>query len=177
SSVEDLDIAAFADEGNPVAVDEGPDPRPTLLLCPPHPDRLYLAAHVAAGEGLVALGAQLVPKDRAVEVGRALGARGGWGEGPRAAEAWPGLDDRVRARRAALGGNWDELKRLAVALDARASSYVTFPVDAEGCVDLLVLPDETVAMLEVEVMDGDGRVVARAHEGGAERTVTVCSPV
>ena len=37
-------MTAFSDEGNPVAVDEGQDPKPTLLLCPPHPDRLYLAA-------------------------------------------------------------------------------------------------------------------------------------
>jgi hypothetical protein len=177
SSVEDLDIAAFADEGNPVAVDEGPDPRPTLLLCPPHPDRVYLAAHVAAGEGLVSVGAQLVPRERATEVGRAVGARGGWGEGPRPAEGWPGLDDKVRARRSALGGTWEEVFRVAVTLDARAPSFVKLPLEAEGCVDFLVSPDETVAMLEVEVFDGDGRVVARAKEGGADRVATVCSPV
>lgn len=176
-SVEDLDIAAFADEGNPVAVDEGPDPRPTLLLCPPHPERVYLAAHVAAGEGLVALGAQLVPAERAAEVARAVGARGGFGEGPRPAEAWPGLDDKVRTRRAALGGTWEEIKRLAIALDARAPGLVTFPVEADACVDLLVVPDETVALLEVEVLDADGRVIARAREGGAERAATVCSPL
>src|SRR5262249_20892823 len=151
--VEDLDIAAFADEGNPVAVDEGPDPRPTLLLCPPHPERVYLAAHVAAGEGLVALGAQLVPLDRAQDVARAVGARGAFGEGPRPAEAWPGLDDKVRARRQALGGTWEEVKRLAVVLDARAAGFVSFPVEADGCVDLLVAPDDTVALLEVEIMD------------------------
>ncbi len=177
SMVEDLDIAAFADEGNPVAVDEGPDPRPTLLLCPPHPERVYLAAHVVVGEGLVALGAQLVPTERAPDLGRALGARGGWGEGPRPAEAWPGLDDRVRARRASLGGAWEEQRRLAIAVDARSPALVTFPVEADACVDVLIVPDETVAMLEVEVMDGEGRVVARAKEGGAERTATVCSPL
>ena len=176
-SVEDLDIAAFADEGNPVAVDEGPDPRPTLLLCPPHPERVYLAAHIAAGEGLVALGAQLVPVDKALEVARAVGARGGYGEGPRPAETWPGLDDKVRSRRTSLGGTWDEVKRLAIALDARAAGYVTFPVEADGCVDLLVVPDDTVALLDVEVMDSEGRVVARAREGGTDRSATVCSPV
>jgi hypothetical protein len=132
---------------------------------------------VAAGEGLVSLGAQLVPRERAADVGRALGARGGWGEGPRPADAWPGLDDKIRARRVALGGTWEELRRLAVALDARAAGYLTFPVEADGCVDVLVVPDETVAMLEVEVMDGEGRVVARAKEGGTDRTVTVCSPL
>jgi hypothetical protein len=177
SSVEDLDIAAFGEEGNPVSVDEGPDPRPTMIVCPPHPDRVYLAAHVAAGEGLVAVGAQLFPKERALDLGRAVGARGGWGEGPRPAEAWPGLDDKVRARRAALGGTWEELKRLAFPVDARAAAFVTFPVEADTCVDVLVTPDESVAMLDVEVVDGDGRVVARAKDGGVDRATTVCSPL
>lgn len=177
TSMEDLDIAAFADEGNPVAADEGPDPRPTLLICPPHPERVYLAAHAATGEGLVALGAQLVPRERAAEVGRALGARGGWGEGPRAAEAWPGLDDHVRAHRGSLGGAWEEFRRVAIGLDARAETFVSFPIEAEQCVDVLIVPDDTVAVLEAEVMDGEGRVIARGKEGGTERTVTVCSPI
>ena len=47
-SLEDIDLAAFAEEGNPVAVDEGPDPKPTILLCPPHPARVYVAAHAAS---------------------------------------------------------------------------------------------------------------------------------
>ena len=178
SSMEDVDIAAFADEGNPVASDEGPDPRPTLLICPPHPERVYLAAHAASGEGLVVVGAQLVPRERAAEVGQATGARGGWGgEGPRAAEAWPGLDDRVRAHRSLLGGMWEEFRRVAVGLDARTGTFVSFPIEADQCIDMLLVPDETVALLEAEVMDGEGRVIARAHEGGTERTVTVCSPI
>jgi hypothetical protein len=79
-SVEDLDLAAFSDEGTPVAVDDAPDPHPTLLVCPPHPTRVYLAAVAASGEGLVAVGAQLVPPALAAAVGkgdeRAWDARG-----------------------------------------------------------------------------------------------------
>ncbi len=177
SSVEDIDVAAFADEGNPIAADEAPDAHPTILLCPPHPERIYLAVHTAGGEGLVALAAQVVPRDRAAEVGRALGARGGQGGGPRPADAWPGLDDHVRAHRTALGGTWEEFRRIALTLDARSITYAGLPLEANQCVDAVIVPDDDVALLEVEALDGEGRVVARAHEGVRDRTLTLCSPV
>jgi hypothetical protein len=176
-SLEDIDLAAFADEGSPLAVDESPDPRPTLLLCPPHPDRVYVAAHAASGEGLCVIAAQLVPRDRAVDVGRAVGARGALGGSPRTPEAWPGLEDQVRAHRATIGGPWEDQRRVALAVDARAVSAVAFSVDEGGCTDALVVPDEDVALVDVEVVDAEGRLVARAKDGGASRAVTVCSPV
>jgi hypothetical protein len=177
TSIEDLDVAAFADEGNPVAVDEGPDPRPTMLVCPPHPDRVYLAARAASGDGLVALAAHIVPREVAVALARAIGAHGGTGGGPRPAEAWPGLDDHVRARQTALGGSWQETKRIAVAVDARAPTAVSLPIEPDQCVDALVVPDDDVSLLEVEVGDGEGRVIARARDGGVDRSLTVCSPL
>jgi hypothetical protein len=127
-SIDDVDLAAFADEGEPIASDEAPDSHPTILFCPPHPERVYLAAHTASGEGLVGIGAQLVAPDRAVEVGRAVGARGALGQGARPAEAWPGLDDHARAHREALGGRWEEFRKVAVTVDARAPSFVSFPI-------------------------------------------------
>lgn len=176
-SLEDIDLAAFAEEGNPVAVDEGPDPKPTLLLCPPHPSRVYVAAHAASGEGLCVVAAQLVPKERAPEVGRAVGARGTASGPPRSAEAWPGLDDLVRQHRLVVGGSWDELRRVAIAVDARAVSAAAFVVEEGGCSDALVVPDEDVAVVDVDVLDGDGRLIGRAKDGGPARSVTVCSPV
>ena len=176
ASLEDIDLAAFAEEGNPVAVDEGPDPKPTLLLCPPHPARVYVAAHAASGEGLCVVGAQLVPKDRAAEVGRAAGARGATGAAPRTPEAWPGLDEQVRVHRAAIGGTWEEQRRVAIAADTRAVSAVGFNVEEGGCSDALVVPDDDVAVVDVDVLDSEGRLIARAKDGGPARSVTVCSP-
>jgi hypothetical protein len=75
TSIDDVDVAVYSDEGTQLAVDEGRDPHPTVLLCPPHPDRVYVAAHIVEGEGFVVVGAQLVPRDRALIVARALGAR------------------------------------------------------------------------------------------------------
>jgi hypothetical protein len=177
SSVDDLDLAAFDDEGALVAVDEGRDPKPTLLLCPPEPARVYVGARVANGEGLVAVAAQTVPRDRADEIGRAFGAHGVLGGGSRPADAWPGLDDHLRARRAALGGTWEEFYRRAVLLDSRVPTVVGFPIDADQCVDAVLVPGDEIALVEIEAQDDAGRVVARAHEGGSVRTLTVCSPM
>ena len=176
ASIEDVDVAMYSEEGTQLAVDEGSDVHPTVLLCPPHPDRVYVAAHVVDGEGFVAIGAQLVPKDRGVVVARALGARGAVAEGPRPAEGWPGLDDAVRVHHVDLGGTWEEFKRVALPVDARLPTYVTFPVEADQCVDAVVVPDDDVGLLDVEALDGEGRVVGRAHEGAGARSLTVCSP-
>ncbi len=175
SSLEDLDVVVFAEEGNPIAADEGPDAHPTVLVCPPHPDRVYLAVHAASGEGLVALAAQIAPRERAAEVAMKLNARGARGEGSRSAEAWPGLDEKVHAHRAALGGHWDETKRVAVTADARMETVVPLSADANQCIDVLAVADDGVALIELEVADDNGRVLARAHEGARERTVLLCT--
>jgi len=177
SSINDVDVAIYSDEGTQLAVDEGRDVHPTVLLCPPHPDRVYVAGHVVEGEGFVVVGAQLVMKERALIVGRALGARGALGEGPGPADGWPGLLEAVRVHRLSLGGNWEEFKRVAVSVDARVPTVVSLPIDAEQCVDAVIVPDEEVALLDVEALDGEGRVVGRARDGMGARTLTVCSPV
>ncbi len=174
SSLEDIDVAVFAEEGNPVAVDEAPDPHPTVLLCPPHPSRVYAAVHAASGEGLVALGAQIVPRDRAAEIGKALRAHGARGEMP-SAEAWPGLADKVVKHRAALGGTWEEQRRVAVAIDERAPTMVAMPIDAGECVDALVLAGDDASMLDAEVMDDATRVVARNSGIAKDLSLVVCS--
>jgi hypothetical protein len=176
-SVDDLDVAVFSDEGTPLAIDEAPDAHPTTMLCPPHPDRVYGAAHTASGEGLVAVAAQLVPKASAAAVGRVAGARGSTGEGPRPADSWPGLDEMVREHRKALGGAWEETRKVALSVDARAPTMTALILGADECADAVVFPSEDVALLDVEVLDDEGRTVARARESGKARTVTLCSPV
>jgi hypothetical protein len=175
SSIDDLDVAVFADEGNPLASDDAPDAHPTILMCPPHPDRVYVTAVTASGEGLVAVAVQFVPPEHAADVGRALGARGTRFATPKAADAWMGLDDHVRAHRDGLGGKWEEFRRVAVSVDARVPSHVAFPLEADGCTDALVVPDDDVAVLEVEAVDDSGRAIARAVGGARDRFLTVCS--
>ncbi|MFO0678388.1 MAG: hypothetical protein U0169_17760 [Polyangiaceae bacterium] len=177
TTIEDLDLAAFSDEGSPLVIDESSDAHPTLVLCPPHPERVYLASHVANGEGLVVVAAHIVPKGRAAEIGRAFAARGGAAEGARPAEAWPGIDDVVRAHRDALGGTWEEFRKVAVTVDPRASTFVSLPLRTDQCVDAVVLPDDEVGPLEVEALDDQGRMIARAKDGGRNRSLTLCSPL
>jgi hypothetical protein len=176
SSIEDVDVAVFSEEGTQLAVDEGRDIHPTVVLCPPHPDRVYVAAHVVDGEGLVVVGAQLVPRERALVVARALGARGSLADGPRPAEAWPGLEDAVRLHRQELGGTWEEFKRVALSVDARLPTYVAFPIETDQCVDAIIVPDDDIGLLDVEALDGEGRILGRAREGPGARWLTVCSP-
>jgi hypothetical protein len=176
-SIEDVDLAVYAEDGSALAVDEGRDVHPTVILCPPHPDRVYVAAHVVEGEGLVAVGAQLVPRDRQAILARALGARGAVSQGPRPADAWPGLDDAVREHRQTLSGTWEEIKRVAMSADVRTATYLSVPLDADKCVDALVVPDDDVALVDVELLDATGQVLGRAEEGTGPRALTVCSPV
>jgi hypothetical protein len=176
-SVEDLDVAVYSEEGTPIAIDEASDVHPTVLLCPPHPDRVYVTARAPVGEGLVAVAAQLVPKQHAVLVARALGARGSLAEGPRPAEAVMGLDDVVRTHQTELGGTWELFRKTLVSADTRAPTFVAFPLEADQCTDAVVVPGEGVAMLDVEALDGDGRVLARARDGTGARALTVCSPL
>jgi hypothetical protein len=175
ASIDDVDVAIYSEDGTTLAVDEGRDVHPTVLMCPPHPDRVYVTAHVVEGEGLVAVGAQLVPKDRAIIVARALGARGVVGQGPRPADGWPGLEEAVRTRREELGGQWQELRRVALAVDARMPTVLALPVEAGLCVDAIVVPDEDVALLDVEAFDDAGRSLGRAKDGPGPRALVVCS--
>ncbi len=177
SSIDDVDVAIYSEDGTSLAVDEGRDVHPTVLLCPPHPARAYVAAHVVEGEGLVAVGAQLVPPDRAILVARALGARGGEMEGARAAGAWPGLEEAVRVHRMELGGRWEEFRRVALPIDSRVPTIVSLPVGQDQCVDALIVPGDTVALLDVEALDANGRVVARSREGTSRPALTLCSSV
>jgi hypothetical protein len=177
SSIEDVDLAAFDDEGTLLAVDNGRDPKPTLLLCPPEPARAYIGASVVSGEGLIAIAAQTIPRDRADEIGRAFGAHGVLGGGSRPVDAWPGLDDHLRAHRRALGGAWEEIYSRGLLLDSRVPTVVSLPVEADQCVDAFVVLGDEVALVEIEAQDEAGRVVARAREGGTDRALTVCSPI
>lgn len=177
SSLDDLDLAAFSDDGNPVAVDEGPDPAPAVLVCPPHPARLFVAVHAAGGQGLAAVAAQFVRRGNEAVVARIASAKGALGGAARTSEAWPGLEDRVRAHRASLGGTWSEIRRVAVDVDARMVSSVAFAIDEGSCTDALVVPDPDVALVDADVLDASGRLLGRLGDVPAGRAVTVCSPM
>jgi hypothetical protein len=63
-TIGDIDLFAYDDEGSVFSADDAADAKATLLVCPPHPRRLYLVARVVSGAGAVSVGVQSVPARR-----------------------------------------------------------------------------------------------------------------
>jgi hypothetical protein len=175
-SVDDVDLFAYGEDGAELGSDEGSDKQPALLVCPPHPRRIFLSARIVAGHGLVALGAQRVPVRDAERVAAAYGVRYRPGELTRRMSVWPGLDERLEQHRRQLGGSWLDLRRVPLPLDARTPTRLSATIDADRCIDLLVVPSDEIVALDVTVLDADGRIMGRARGGGRDRSVVVCSP-
>jgi hypothetical protein len=175
-SVEDVDLFAYGDDGTVLGSDEAPDKKPALLVCPPHPKRLYIVARIAAGHGLVALGGQRVRVADAAKVGKALDARGRPGETNTRLGAWPGLEEKIAERRRRVGSEWQDVRKMAVPLDPRTPTRVSALVDEDRCLDVLVVPSAEVSYLDVAVLDEQGHIIGRASASGRERALIVCSP-
>jgi hypothetical protein len=177
ASIEDVDLDAYGEDGSIVGTDAGPDKTPALLVCPPHPARVWVSARIASGHGLVAVGAErLLPAD----AGRAAAVYGIHSEvdpSEASASGWPDLDERLQAHRRDIGGSWQDVRRVAVPLDARLPTRISAQVDAGRCVDAFVAPAEEVGHLELNVLDSTGAILGRAPSGGRDRGVVVCSPL
>lgn len=169
-SVEDIDLYAYGDDGTALGSDEAPDRSPTLLVCPPHPARIFVMARIAAGHGMVAVGAQRVPQKDGARVRRALAARAA--QNP---SAWPELDQTLADHRRRLGGRWQEVRRTALPVDVRVTARLSAALEPDQCFDFLVLPSEEVSHLDVALSDESGRIVGRAVAAGRERFVLACS--
>lgn len=174
-TIEDLDLHVYGDDGSQFGLDESPDPLPTLLLCPDSEVRLFVSARVAQGEGLVALGAQTVPRENAGTVARSVGARNfATGLAP-LDEPWPGLISALDERRGVLGGSWRDQRRVTLPLDSRVPTHLTIDVPAERCVDALILPDAETAGLQLNAFDEKGRIFARGDPIGQSQALLLCA--
>lgn len=177
-NVEDIDVLAFDDRGESLLADQSVSSSPAIVLCPPHPERVYVVARVSAGTGLVALGAHGIAPERAGAVAIKLGARMSAGTSRlQDQEAWPGLDRRVEQRRNELSGRWVELRRVSVPVTPGAASFVSAPLPGGRCMDVLVVPNEEARGLQVTLMDDRGTTIARGSDRGEARVGLVCSPV
>ncbi|HEX9619965.1 MAG TPA: hypothetical protein VF989_07520 [Polyangiaceae bacterium] len=176
ASVDDIDLFVYGDDGAVLGSDEGPDKTPALVVCPPHPGRLYLMARIAAGQGIVSVSAQQVEPSAAKRVANRVKAYNSEARERQRLEAWPGLEERLAAHRHLIGASWQDVRRVALPLDARVPTHVTASVDQDRCLDALVFPSDEVSHLELLAMDTDGRIVARASASGRERFLVVCSP-
>jgi hypothetical protein len=175
-SVDDVDLFAYGEDGAVLGSDEGSDKAPALLVCPPHPRRVMLVARIAAGHGLVAIGAQRVAVSDSERAAAAYGVRFRPGEIARRMTVWPGLDERLEEHRRRIGGAWTDVRRVAVPLDARTPTRLSAAVEAERCLDVLISPSDEVTALDATVLDQDGRILGRTENSGRDRSVIVCSP-
>jgi hypothetical protein len=176
-TIEDLDLLAYAEDGSPLGSDEASDREPALLICPPHPGRIFLAARIAQGHGLVAVGVEKVAPALANEAAERYHVKTREPGDAARIKAWPGLDALILRERERVGGKFQDLRRVALALDATAPTTLPATVDAERCVHGLFIPSDDVAHLDVAVLDDQGRILGRAVGSGRQRSVVVCSPV
>ena len=176
-AIGDVDLVAFDDEGSVFGSDESPEAGASMLICPPHPRRLYIAARVMAGAGLVGVGAAELPRAAADAVAKAVDVRSRAGQDTGRLDGWPGLEAKIRAHREALGGRWEDIRRVAAPVSPRVETRMSAPIEAGRCLDVLVAPAEEVSSLEVLIEDAAGRILARARDIGRDRAVVVCSSV
>ncbi len=175
ASIRDVDLFMFSDGGSILAVDESPSPTAAVMVCPPHPRRMYLAARVVTGTGMLALGVMPVARDKADGVAQALEVRGRPGEDTGKLASWPGLETKIRDRRTQLGGTWEDVRRVALPLAVHAQSTVSIPIETGRCLDVLAVPDDDVNALELQIVDSTGRMVASGKATGRDRSAVVCS--
>lgn len=173
-SLEDLDLLVFSEDGSELGSDESSDPRPTVLYCSERAERIYVSARVVQGRGLLELGAQDVPQAQRTTVARAIGTDE-FSKRQLEPESWPGLDAALTAHRERIGGRWIDLRRVAIPIDARVPSLLGAEVPANRCLDVLVLPSDDVARLDLDILDDQGRIFARGEARGSERWTVVCA--
>ncbi len=170
----DVDLFVFQDDGSTLVADESSSDQAAVVVCPTTGERVYVSARVASGGGVFAVGAHEVAPERVVAVARAVGARA-LGEESGRLESWPGLEPKVVARRRALGSTWEDVRRFAAPVDPRAPTRTTVTIEARRCLDVLVVPSDDVASLEVVAETEDGRIAARAQGDGRDRVMVLCS--
>jgi hypothetical protein len=174
-SVEDLDLFVYAEDGTMLGADETPGAQATVMVCPPHPLHLYAFGRVAAGRGLFAVSAQIVHGDQSEAVARSVGVRGKAGEDTAAVGGWPGLDGLLAAHRRQLGGTWRDVRRVAAPMDPSTPTRLSGTIEPRQCLDVLVLPADEIAYVEVTLLDVEGRIIGRAPGESRAPAVVACS--
>jgi hypothetical protein len=174
-TIEDLDLMVYGEDGAELGMDEGADKTPAVLVCPPHPARVYASARIAAGHGLVALGVERMPPAEAERAASTYHARTRTAEGDARLANWPGLAERLAEHRKRLGGKWTDVRRVAVPLDARIPTRLSANVEERRCLHALILASDELSHVELSAIDQNGHILGRAGSLGRDRSLVVCS--
>ena len=87
---------------------QSPDEKATLVICPPHPRRIYLVGRVMGGAGVLAIGVLGIVPSKGDEAAKALNARRPAGSESGRLESWPGLEEKIATHRRALGSRRED---------------------------------------------------------------------
>ena len=174
-TIQDLDLMIYGEDGAELGMDEGADKTPAVLVCPPHPARVYASARVAAGHGLVTLGVERMPPEDAERAATTYHARQRASEGDARLATWPGLAERIALHRKRLGGKWTDVRRIAIPLDARIPTRLSANVEEQRCLHALVLASDELSHIELSAVDQNGHILGRAASLGRDRSLVVCS--
>lgn len=176
ATVVDLDLHAFGDDGTQFGSDEGPDARPTLLVCATEQtSRLFLSAKVAQGLGLVSIGLHDVDATVRVRVSDAMGVRNYAPKVEANDHGWPTLDDDIAQHLAQLGGDFRDVRRVALPVDARVPTHFDADLPEHQCLSVLVLPDDPYLQLDLQVKDEQGRILSHGVETARQRSALICN--
>jgi hypothetical protein len=173
--VADVDLYAYGEDGTVLAVDDRPDAKPTMLVCPPHPRHIYVTARIAIGQGVVAVGVHRVPMDKARRVRSALRVAEQPATGEAANAMIPDVDGRLLAHHGALKGHWTPIAQSALAVDYRIPTVLGLTVDPGTCVDVLALTRTALSGLELELLDESGRTLGRSVDTERDQWIVACA--
>ena len=171
--IADLDLYTYGESGSILSVDDRPDSKPTLLICPPHPRHIYVTARIATGQGVVVVGAHRVPIALASPVRHALQLRGD--DSGLDAGTPPDLEARVLSHHQTIGGKWVAVAQSSIVVDSRVPTVTGLSIQEGSCIDMLVVPTAHVSALDIELQDDRGRTLSRAPIADRERWMVACS--
>ena len=173
--IADLDLYAYSEDGTVLNVDDRPDAKPTILICPPHPRHIYVTARIATGQGTVAIGAHRVTLDKSNPVRHALQISSSQQNSEQADVAQPDLEARVLTHHEAIGGKWITVAQSSITVDSRVPTVSGLLIQNDTCLDMLVVPSPQVFALDIELLDTNGRTLGRAPIADRERWLIACS--
>lgn len=152
STVTDLDLVVWSDEGEWLAGDERRDADPSVILCPPHPTRVHPMGLVAAGRGAVSLTAQRVPRAAEGSV-----------------RAW------LSTLRPPSERGDDRARRVLVHANPDVPVLVPLDLEADGCAEVRATGSGATADPDLTLLDEAGAVRRRAsNEGGDAAVLRLC---
>jgi len=173
--IADLDLYTYSESGSILAIDDRPDAKPTLLICPPHPKHIYVTARIATGQGVVAIGVHRVPPQLSNPIRHALQIRDDKSGLDSSSNAPPDLDARIQSHHRAIGGKWIAVAQSTIVVDSRVPTVTGLLIQEGTCIDLLVVPTPHVLALDIELLDDQGRTLGRAPIADRERWMIACS--